>query len=372
MAVLKRKIFYIAGFDARGARYYHHLLDEQLASHAAKTGERITVSPRTHGSRMRDDWAVENATAGVSTAFTFLRWDDLVRVAWVRNPLTLAWRTLWAYLQMLGQLDFARLRPMGRGQLVTFLYPLLLAVVLPAVIALAAFGLLVSFVSVTMAAALAVAIGLAGAVPLLRRVHAPWLIRFYIFNAGIAKGWPAALDARLDDFVDAIASEVDGYDEVLLVTHSNGSILAMPVMDRLLARWQGVAPAGFALVTLGQCIPLLACRRDAALFRDTLGRVAQGDFRWIDIGSPPDGAAYHGVNPLLIHADTARPRVELISPRFHLFYDPATYHRGLRNKFEIHFDYLRSGDRVSPVDLPSLTTAPRPIDDAVDAVRRAS
>jgi hypothetical protein len=121
---------------------------------------------------------------------------------------------------------------------------------------------------------------------------------------------------------------------------------------------------------MGHCIPLVACRRDATRFHDDLRRLAASDFRWIDIGSPPDGAAYFGVDPMAIVAPHTTPRLDLLSPRFHLFYDPETYHSGYANKYEIHFDYLRMGDRVSPLDFPSLMTAPYPIDVSVAAFRR--
>ena len=59
----------------------------------------------------------------------------------------------------------------------------------------------------------------------------------------------------------------------------------------------------------------------------------------------------------------------MLSPRFHLFYDPENYHGGWSNKYEAHFDYLRVGDRLSPVDFLSLTAGRRTLDDAIAAFR---
>ena len=68
----------------------------------------------------------------------------------------------------------------------------------------------------------------------------------------------------------------------------------------------------------------------------------------------------------LIGAET-RPSLVHLNPRFYKFYDAATYNSGLANKYEVHFDYLRVGDRVSPLDYPSLTATARPIEASVAA-----
>lgn len=366
-----RRLFYIGGFDPRGVRFYQQLSQDQLARHADLTRDTITMSKRSNVSRERADWTVRNDSADVTTLYTFLRWEDVVQRAWIRNPFALAARVVATYRDHARHLDFALARRLGSGPLITLLYPPIVAVLLPLLIALPLFALGLLVLPWWAALGAALPIGIVLATPMLTALHAPWLLRFFVFNGDLARrGCDAALEARLTHFVDAILAELDGpYDEVLLVTHSNGAILAMPVMARLLAARGGALPANFTLVTLGQCIPLVSCRRDARWFNATLATLATHDFRWIDIGSPPDGAAYFGVNPLLIHNVASRPRVELLSPRFHKFYEPARYHKGWRDKYEIHFDYLRTGDRVSPLDLPSIVASARPIETAVAAFR---
>ncbi len=75
--------------------------------------------------------------------------------------------------------------------------------------------------------------------------------------------------------------------------------------------------------------------------------------------------SHPGVNPMALVASETKPQLELLSPRFHLFYNPDTYHKGYANKYEVHFDYLRTGDRVSEIDWPSLVASDRPIMRAV-------
>lgn len=370
MSEFKRRIFYVGGFDPRGVRFYYHLLKDQIARYAVKTEEDVSVSPRQKASPIRSDWTVRNATRDVTTAYTFLRWEDIVKEAWIRNPFDLIRRSFRTYRAYARHLDFALARTLPKGPLVTMFYPPILALAIPLLITLPLFLIALMWLIWPAALLIGLIAGIGAALPILGLIRVPWLLRFFVFNGELGTGeGTAQLRARLDAFADEIAAGLGGdEDEILLVSHSNGSILAVLVLDRLFERSETL-PSHFALVTYGHCIPLVAGRRDATVFRRRLASLATRDFAWIDIGSPPDGAAFHGVNPLMIVSDDPKPRVELLNPRFYRFYDPETYHKGYANKYEIHFDYLRVGDRVSPLDLPSITAAARPVAASVAAFR---
>ncbi|MCD2316047.1 hypothetical protein LQ954_07785 [Sphingomonas sp. IC-11] len=371
MAGFKRKVFYVGGFDPRGVRFYHALAAEQLDRYGKLTGEPATISTRRNAGPFRTDWSILNPAQGVSTEYSFLRWDDIVRKAWIRNPLSLGLRAWRAYRANIRHLDFETGKKLGKGPLITLFYPPILSIALPLLLTLLIGGVAAIWLPTAVAFLIGLVAAIAISAPLLKKWHAPWLLRFFVFNSELGGGEAhPEIEARLDNFAKEISASFDDpWDEIILLTHSNGSILSVPLMVRLLDRCGGTMPPNFALVTMGHCIPLVACRRDATRFHDQLRRLAQSDFRWIDIGSPPDGAAYFGVNPMAIVAPDPRPRMELLSPRFHLFYDPHTYHRGYANKYEIHFDYLRMGDRRSPLDFPSLMTAARPIDASIAEFR---
>lgn len=367
MAGFKRKVFYVGGFDPRGVRFYHALADEQVRRWAAHTGEPATVSTRHLMSDTRVDWSVTNPARGVETEYSFLRWDDIVRDAWVKNPFALAARAFRAYRDNIRHLDFATGKRLGKGPLITLFYPAVFTLAFPLIAALPIALVAAIWLPWWAALLIGLVLGIAIARPLLVKMHAPWLLRFFVFNSELGGGEAdPRIEARLDAFADEIVASFSGaWNEILLLTHSNGSILSVPLMVRVLERCGGRLPGAFAFVTMGHCIPLVACRRDATRFHEQLRRLAQADFRWIDIGSPPDGAAYSGVNPMGLVASETRPRLELLSPRFHLFYNPDTYHKGYANKYEVHFDYLRTGDRVSEIDWPSLVATDRPIDRSV-------
>src|SRR5690606_5790200 len=120
--------------------------------------------------------------------------------------------------------------------------------------------------------------GVAAAAFVIRKIQGFWLLRFIIFNDSLASNHPdPAIEQRLDEMASDINAALDEpWDEILFVTHSNGSILSVPILSRLLAVNGGRMPDNFSLVTLGSCIPLLGCRRDSTRFHDQLQHVAFG------------------------------------------------------------------------------------------------
>ncbi|MEJ7925874.1 hypothetical protein WG908_03780 [Sphingobium sp. AN641] len=371
MEKFKRKVFYLGGFDPRGVRFYHQLYREQAARYAALSGEAVEVSARRAGPINSAIWTVSNPDAGVETDYEYLRWEDLVGKVWIRNPLKLGWRSIATYVGHARHMQFKRMKQLRPGPVLTILYPPFLAVMIPLLFALIP-ALLLWIVLPLWAAALA---GVAASALLsgrwITKLVVPWLLRFTYYHHRLAAGGPGeALDARLDQFAARIADELDGpWDEILFVTHSAGTILGMSVMRRLFDLRGGAMPDHFVMLGLGQVVPVVGLRRDATWYHADLRALADKRFRYVDISSPPDGAAYFNVNPLLLHSDAHVARVDMLSPRFHLFYDPENYHGGWSNKYEAHFDYLRVGDRPSPVDFISLTAGRSTVDQAVERFR---
>jgi hypothetical protein len=373
----KRKVFYLGGFDPRGVRFYHQLYREQAARYTALTGDAVDVSGRQAGpggAAVSACWTVENPAAGVMVDYEYLRWEDVIGKVWIRNPATLALRAARAYGGHVRHMDFLRMRRLRKGPVITILYPPLFAVLIPLLLVLAP-ALLLSLLLPWWAAALggvAVSAVLSGRI--LAKLVVPWLLRFMTYHGALAAEGPGdALDARLDAFAQRIAADLDGpFDEVQFVTHSAGTILGMRVLRRVIVLRGGALPDHFVMLGLGQVVPVIGLRRDAAWYHDDLKALADARFRYVDVSSPPDGAAYYNVNPFRLVADGHAARVDMLSPRFHLFYEPQNYHGGWSNKYEAHFDYLRVGDRLSPLDFISLTAGRRTVDDALAAFRTIS
>jgi len=361
----RRKLFYLAGFDPRGGRYYHQLLAEEIARANAQ-GARLALSGRRRvGENL--GWTVTGDAGDgreVHSEHICLLWDDIVRANWPKGPLAVLWRTARAYQGFVGRFDWALVRRTPRGSRFTLFYPGVTLFALPLLLFMLIWGLAGLVLPGRVALAGALVAGVLASVVILRRIHSLWLLRFIIFNDTLARTPPqGALAERLAAFAGTITAALasDDADEVLFVTHSNGSVLAMPIMAELLRRNGEHLPARFHLVTLGNCVPLVACRRDAGWFHAALDQLAGGSFAWLDIGSLTDGACVPLVPPCLGRAVESPPGLVQLSPRWFRYADPATYHKRRADKYAAHFDYLRRLARPSPLDYIGITCAPRPL-----------
>ncbi|MDB5685640.1 MAG: hypothetical protein JWR77_229 [Rhizorhabdus sp.] len=371
MPAFKRKIFYLSGFDPRGARFYHQLYAEQAAVFGAAHGHDLEVGKRRRLPPHSVAWDVKDKGVDAVTDYQFLGWDDVVRAHWVKNPLALFRRSVTAYYNFTRWLDWPIVNRFPRGVRIAFYYPGVSAVLLPIL-----FGLLLWFPAVAMLGwawgiAAAVLIGVAVSMFIVRKIQGFWLLRFIIFNDTLAsEKLEPDIEARMAEFVETIRASFDeDWDEILFVTHSNGSIMGIPMMARLLDACSGALPDRFAFVTLGSCIPLIGCRKDSHRFHGLLDRVGQGEFRWLDIGSITDGACIAGIDPCVSTPHPRRANLFQTSPRWFKYCDPATYDARRRNKYEVHFDYLRSFDRLSPLDYIAISSGARPLAASIEAFK---
>lgn len=371
MPAFKRKIFYLSGFDPRGARFYHQLFAEQAELFNRTAGTAIEVGKRRREPPHSTAWTIRNEAAGVETDYVFLTWDDVVRAHWVKNPLALLGRSVAAYWNFTRLLDWPIVRTFPFGVRFAFYYPGVSTILLPILFGILLWLPLAAWLGWRWGLLAAAVIGIAVATFVVRKIQGFWLLRFIIFNDTLAGDrLPADVDERMAEFAEQIRqSFAEDWDEILFVTHSNGSIMAVPIMERLLAASGGALPDRFSLVTLGSCIALIGNRKDSKRFHALLETVGQGDFRWLDIGSITDGACIAGIDPCISCARPRRARLFQTSPRWFKYCDPVSYEKRRRNKYETHFDYLRTFDRISPLDYIALCSGRRVLQQSIEAFR---
>lgn len=371
--MFRRKVFYLSGFDPRGPRFYHGLHREALARHGELAGETISVSRWRRGRPHVVEWTID--APATRTECSYLCWEDLVRASWLKPGVKLWWRAMVAYggyLRHTSPRAFWRLKPESS---IILWYPLVAAVTIPLAVAAMLTGasaLVMPVGGLGAAALVGLGIGVLVTPPLLERINALWLIRSYIYKDGLARrGFDAATLARLDHFAAIMAQTLrDGdEDEVLLVGHSSGSVMAVPLLLRLIERWGGELPARFTMVTMGQCLPLLSNRLDAVAYHAMLRDLSGHAFNWIDIGAQSDAVCFHGIDPFVPVTAHGAVRLSLSAPRVQQFWAKGTCSTGWHNKYAVHFTYLRCGDTSCPIDYPSLTVAPRMVSEQAVAFR---
>jgi hypothetical protein len=378
--VRRRHVLYLSGFDPQGPAHYHALYAQQAALQSKVSGDAITVGPRQRdglNAAWDVDWRSADGSETVHTRYEFLRWDDIVRAHWPRGQWQLLRVTLTATMRLLANGSLWRILQTS--------WPAFLALSLPAAlvlgVAIGAVGLVAlgGLLGTLFAGWLGMAAIAGGGMALAslahraqQRVQMAWLMRSANVVLRQARGELPELEERLSVFAGrlrALAARPD-LDEVLVVGHSSGAMLAVSVVARALEAEPTLLHqrAGLALLTLGECIPLLSYQPEATAFRDELGRLrSTADLNWVDVTAPPDGCCFALVDPTEVCEDGVRPErrtsagPKRISARFAQCFRPQTYEQIKRDKYRCHFQYLMAVELPGAYDYFAVTAGPLPL-----------
>ena len=373
-AVRERCVYYVSGFDPKGAGHYHALYRDQAKLHPWVAGAPLQVGARRKLPGGNAAWSVQ-AGAGdgaVHTHFEFMRWDDVVRNHWKKSAPSLWWQVLAASFFNLKHGSLWAMYRLSWPPAVALAAPfaLLCGVILglPVLTALVGWALLVTTGSGVWAV-----LGGGSAAGVLawfaRRLEARfsmyWMVRSYHFTSRQALGRTPDLEQRLNEQAARLADRLTegADDEVLVVGHSSGAIMAAIVVARALALRPGVLKAGqrLSLMTLGQWLPLLSLLPMAHTFRAELAALAaEPRLDWIDFSAPPDGCCFALCNPLVAAGVSGehRLRLKLLNPRFADMFEPSDYGALKRDRFELHFQYLKASPKQVDYSYFDITAGP--------------
>lgn len=373
-----KRVYYVSGFDPRGAAYYHRLFSEQLSRFMARTGRALMLgSRRRDGQGLMSRWLVEEAASSGGIAdgldYCFLHWDDIVRRFWMRNPFQLIHAGLLMSRYYIFQGALWRIARMS--------YPAALCGLAPVVVTLTT--LVVATAAAVVVASLAAAqalpaplvwlaaLAMAAAVwvvawQLAERVGMVWMFRSMQFTRWLGHSGGDALSHRLRLQARAILGleQQEPAAEILVVGHSIGSfVMAMLAAElRRQPEFAAIAPR-LSLLTLGQSLPFLAEQESATAFHADLKELSlEPRLPWRDISSTDDFLCFPGVNPFasggLPVPEPAYPVMELI---------PLAQRHGLtslrqviQRQMGLHFEYLATAepDRSGGFDYLDLVLRP--------------
>ncbi|MCO5977483.1 hypothetical protein [Ideonella oryzae] len=386
--VRRRVVLYLGGFDPQGPARYHAMA---MAAAAARPDGTVTVGPRRKGDRPHEShWTLhwpDGLGGQGQTQCHFLRWDDLVRAQWPRGRWRLAALTLGTTARMVANGSLWRILQTS--------WPAFMALALPA-LSLVALGLLgVAWGTGLVALARwwpgpwtlgGVALGALGGLAALvkafgwlqSRVQMDWLMRSARYILRQARGHTPELERRIDQHaasLAALASQADAIDEVMVVGHSSGCMLAVSVVARALPQWQGRSAhtrPTLSLLTLGQCIPVLSYQPEARRFREELACLRASELlTWVDVSSPVDGCCFALSDPTRVCLDgagevhlVAPGAPKCLNPRWAQAFSPARYRALKRDKMACHFQYLQATERPGSCDVLSWTAGPKRLAEA--------
>ncbi|ABE46792.1 hypothetical protein [Polaromonas sp. JS666] len=377
MTVSKRCVFYVSGFDPKGASHYHALYRDQGTRKSRQDGWHLEVGPRrrqqTSGSAA---WSVQAGFGEqhVQTHYEFMSWDDVVRRHWPKTTWTIWWDAIATTIFYVRHGTLWKMFCLSWPFAVALFVPFLLVCAM--LLGIPLLTIFIAWVSASAlehtAAGMIVAGLVAGALwtggrKLEARYSMYWMMRSYAFTARQARGEVPDLEVRLDELaqrlVERIQSQQD--DEVLVVGHSSGAIMATIILARALKLSPDLlrGRTAVSLLTLGQCIPLLGLLPMAYQFREELQILDAGDgLTWTDFSAPPDGCCFALTDPVTACGIPRRQahgvNLKILNPRFAALFDPVIYEKLKRNKNLMHFQYLHATEKHDDYNYFEITAGP--------------
>lgn len=361
--VHRRFVLHLGGYDPMPPEEAHRRFAREIARFARTWSVAASAGPAAVGS----DAARWLATArgpnwSVETEVALLRWDDVMaelgrEPAWRRLPLGwlafldfVAGGALWGYLRHAWRYALFFLYPFG---LMTLLA--LLAAGVGAALARATGAAIVG--AVAGLALFAASLSWAGKALLLDHLLDDW-----IFARRAVRGGDPVLAVRLDRLAGEIVARArDGrQDEIVVIGHSLGAVLAVDLVDRALALAGGELK--LALVTVGSSIPKLGLHRAATGLRGALGRVAAAPgIAWVEYQALTDAMNFYKTDP--VRTLGAGPRGPIVRiARISRMLAPDYYKRIKRNFFRIHNQFVSGNDRRAVYDYFMLVVGPLPVE----------
>ena len=399
---LKRRLYFLSGFDPRGASFYWRLFGQEVAQRNAQGDQRgiHLVRRRQERDRLLSRWRLqpfqapspgsssrEPSPAGepsrrgqnhpddglalpdpTSHELVFLHWDDIARSHWPRRSFFMLGEIAAVYRWYLLQGGLLRIARLCPGVALCGAYPglftalaLLIALLSGAALGGLAYGLIPS-PSLALGAAFLVALGttwllLMAAWALADRLGVVWLWRSIRFTHRLGQARDGDLRARVGELARRIL-ELEAQspaETVQLVGHSSGSF----VMAMLAAELRRQDPAAavtsrLSLLSLGQNLANLAVYPGAQAFHADLQELAREPrLPWLDVTSHDDLLCFAGVDPyrscgLPAPAGPAYPTLRLVAlaqPRGWLDRVALAF-----QQFDLHFRYLRQAPASHGLD----------------------
>jgi len=347
----RHHVYLLPGFDPGGTRSLLRLLRGELAQAdpplRLKRRKSISALPC---------WVLQDrsATQAVSLGrLTLLSWDDIVRRRWVKP----AWRLCWQGLRLYGYyLLHARtlrtIQTLPKASFTSF-WPMVF--VLSLSLAALAQALLIALLPIAAGWKLVlIGCSLAGwlwfGLKQADRRRVDWLFRAIHFSCTLTHGEGDDLSQRLDDFAEAIASNIrsDKKGRHLIVGHSAGAYLAQKVAIRVLEK-TGQLPhsSSLQLITLGQNPAFLASISTREQFRRELRTLLEQATPWMDFTCREDWMSFAEVELARVLGCPPGPFPQRRQVNLAGAAGLPDLKAVLNNQFVLHFQYFRHAREFS-------------------------
>ncbi len=375
-SIKRREAFYLAGYDPRGARHYHNLYRNEADLQSKVNGMEIKVSSRKRTAKHIQSWKINSLTDNnmTQTNYHFLEWDDIIRKDWKRSFLSLFTDLLYflkVYILSGLIVKYGKVSP---RQMIAAFYPVVY-LLLTLYISSVSWYMSFTYIEAFLPFVLAVVFALFPAYIMMKllmfvgnNLAVFWLLRIYVFSAEYVFKESKALEERIEEFAEHIAKAVESareneIDEILIVSHSVGTILTIPILAKALSR-TNTAFNNVSILTLGECIPLVSFLKQATAYKESMYLLAsQSNLCWLDYTTAIDGACF----PLLDYykhsgvKGVPGKQPQYLSPRFHTLFSKQRYGKLRSNRYLTHFAYMMSTEIAGDYDFFKMTAGDKPL-----------
>lgn len=356
--VQRRRVFFVPGFDPFPPRRYRELYRAQGTIQSDQADYSLKVGGGDH----HGQWSVvyQDQDQTVHTQFDLLDWSDLVREEVDRSRAQVIWAGLRCARTYLTSGAFSAILQLRRGPALVSLFPylvLILWALLWAVLLWNGVGVVGAHWPVLTPIVVAVLLGaefLAFKV-LDQRLFLGYLLSDFAFWARHRGAYPAPLEDRIRLWEAQVAEALCSSDEVLIVGHSSGALLAVSVLAGLVDK-ETRQPE---LLTLGQTVPMVSLLPEAHRARADLRTIgATPGVTWVDISAPGDPCCFALCDPLAVSGAGPADVPLILSAAFRQSLSQRTRAR-LRWRFRrLHSQYLFAFDDPTGFDYFRTTAGP--------------
>jgi hypothetical protein len=378
--IARRHVLYVEGYDPQGAEGYHHLFERSFKRFLKNWPIRTKVGALEIDSDDFAHWdvAADGPNWSVRTRYEFLRQEQMIRAnmaqpMWRQVPRALGWILNYLYTGTL----FRIYRASHRYGLALTHFQMLLIYWLAA----SALGgwLAVSLVERFLPPPPGVGLlfGVAVAVacfwllrPLADKLfvvqinsHWPYLLRY-------ARGEPSCFDHCIEAGAQRLVAIVNAKaaDEIVVVGHSGGGVLAPAVVARALELDPELGSHGprLVLLTPGSLMPGIGVHRHASRVRAVIHRIAiERSVLWIDVQARADVLNFYNFDPVEgigIDAGAWRCNPLIWTVRLRDMLAPEFYSKLRWNLFRMHYQFIMANDMRAPYEYMMLVCGPLPVE----------
>ena len=365
--VKKRETFYLAGYDPRGARYYYNLYKEEAAKQSLVNGMEISVGKKERSDTHIQTWEIHTSKENqhTDTKYHYLEWDDIIREDWKKNTLELFFDLLFYFKTYILAGRFSQYMRVSPYQMIGIFLPsvfVILSFVLASYMAYLAYSYIENISGIVVALALLYAT-LYALMKVGQAMAIFWLVRIFVFSARYAFDEHKALKKRLDAFYSYIQKHIktakeNGTDEILIVSHSVGTILIIPLLEKILKNIDEKQDVKLSVLVLGECIPLVSGIDKAMDYKAKMAYIAKSKHLfWLDYTTIIDGACFPQLNyfeDINLQIDK-KENFHFNSARFHTLFSKKKYKTIRKNKYLTHFIYFMATEFSGDYDFFKMT-----------------